>query len=212
MRILVIGDVVGDNGSEFLRRTLPSFKKNNGIDLCIVNGENSAQGNGIHPHSAEHLLASGADVITTGNHVLRRAEIYPKLDEEQESYNSLVSINHAHFVMVPTFIDNEERTGAVIEMLAYQGKQILTPAYFEKTLVGREMRDEDSEEMLYVIFDNRVYDVGLVYNVGNLKATLAACLTARQNVLSSQWNAYKKSAERSERKINEELAKISEQQ
>ena len=44
--------------------------------------ENSAQGNGIHPHSAEHLLASGADVITTGNHVLRRAEIYPKLDEE----------------------------------------------------------------------------------------------------------------------------------
>lgn len=82
MRILVIGDVVGDNGSEFLRRTLPSFKKNNAIDLCIVNGENSAQGNGIHPHSAEHLLASGADVITTGNHVLRRAEIYPKLDEE----------------------------------------------------------------------------------------------------------------------------------
>ena len=58
MKILVIGDVVGDNGSEFLRRTLPSFKKNNGIDLCIVNGENSAQGNGIHPHSAEHLLAS----------------------------------------------------------------------------------------------------------------------------------------------------------
>ena len=137
---------------------------------------------------------------------------YPKLDEEQESYNSLVSINHAHFVMVPTFIDDEDRTGAVIEMLAYQGKQILTPAYFEKTLVGREMRDEESEEMLYVIFDNRVYDVGLVYNVGNLKATLAACLTARQNVLSSQWNAYKKSAERSERKINEELAKISEQQ
>lgn len=82
MRILVIGDVVGDNGSEFLRRTLPSFKKNNDIDLCIVNGENSAQGNGIHPHSAEHLLASGADVITTGNHVLRRAEIYQKLDEE----------------------------------------------------------------------------------------------------------------------------------
>lgn len=82
MKILVIGDVVGDNGSEFLRRTLPSFKKNNAIDLCIVNGENSAQGNGIHPHSADHLLASGADVITTGNHALRRAEIYQKFDEE----------------------------------------------------------------------------------------------------------------------------------
>lgn len=82
MRILVIGDVVGDNGCDFLRRTLPSFKKQNAIDLCIVNGENSAQGNGIHPHSAEHLLTSGADVITTGNHGMRRAEIYPKYDDE----------------------------------------------------------------------------------------------------------------------------------
>ena len=82
MRILAIGDVVGDNGCEFLRRTLPQFKKFNAIDLCIVNGENSAQGNGIHPHSAEHLLASGADVITTGNHALRRQEIYGKFDEE----------------------------------------------------------------------------------------------------------------------------------
>ncbi len=82
MRILAIGDVVGDNGCEFLRRTLPQFKKFNAIDLCIVNGENSAQGNGIHPHSAEHLLASGADVITTGNHALRRQEIYTKFDEE----------------------------------------------------------------------------------------------------------------------------------
>lgn len=82
MNILVIGDVVGTNGCEFLRRTLPAFKKFNGIDLCIVNGENSAQGNGILPQSAEHILTSGADIITTGNHALRRFEIYDKFDEE----------------------------------------------------------------------------------------------------------------------------------
>ncbi|MBR5233985.1 MAG: TIGR00282 family metallophosphoesterase [Clostridia bacterium] len=82
MKILAIGDVVGTNGCDFLRKTLPSFKRNNGIDLCIVNGENSAQGNGILPQSAEHLLTSGADVITTGNHAFRRFEIYNKFDEE----------------------------------------------------------------------------------------------------------------------------------
>ena len=82
MNILVIGDVVGTNGCEFLRRTLPAFKKHNGIDLCIVNGENSAQGNGILQQSAEHILTSGADIITTGNHALRRFEIYDKFDEE----------------------------------------------------------------------------------------------------------------------------------
>lgn len=82
MNILAIGDVVGTNGCEFLRRTLPAFKRHNGIDLCIVNGENSAQGNGILPQSAEHILTSGADIITTGNHALRRFEIYNKFDEE----------------------------------------------------------------------------------------------------------------------------------
>ena len=82
MNILAVGDVVGTNGCEFLRKTLPAFKKLKKIDVCIVNGENSAQGNGILPQSANHLLDSGADLITTGNHALRRFEIYDKFDEE----------------------------------------------------------------------------------------------------------------------------------
>lgn len=82
MNILAIGDVVGTNGCEFLRKNLPAFKKLKNIDVCIVNGENSAQGNGILPQSANHLLDSGADLITTGNHALRRFEIYDKFDEE----------------------------------------------------------------------------------------------------------------------------------
>lgn len=81
MNILAIGDVVGTSGCEFLRRHLPSLKKTYGIDLCIVNGENSAEGNGITPASATHIFSSGADVITTGNHVFRRHEIYDFLDE-----------------------------------------------------------------------------------------------------------------------------------
>ena len=82
MNILAIGDVVGVNGCDFLRRTLPTFKKYKKIDLCIVNGENSAQGNGILPQSAEHILDSGADLITTGNHAFKRFEIYDTFDDE----------------------------------------------------------------------------------------------------------------------------------
>jgi hypothetical protein len=81
MNILAIGDVVGTAGCDFLRNHLPALKKMYGIDLCIINGENSADGNGITPGSAMHLLTSGADVITTGNHVFRRREIYNYLDE-----------------------------------------------------------------------------------------------------------------------------------
>ena len=59
MQILCIGDVVGSHGCDFLRRTLPAFKRTKGIDVVIANGENSSGGNGITPASANHLLDSG---------------------------------------------------------------------------------------------------------------------------------------------------------
>ena len=65
MQILCIGDVVGSHGCDFLRRTLPAFKRTKGIDVVIANGENSSDGNGITPASANHLLDSGVDIITT---------------------------------------------------------------------------------------------------------------------------------------------------
>lgn len=83
MNILCIGDVVGSVGCEFLRRQLPSLKKLKAIDMVIVNGENSADGNGITPVSAKHILDSGADVITGGNHSFRRFEMYPFFDESE---------------------------------------------------------------------------------------------------------------------------------
>ena len=58
MNILAIGDVVGAGGCDFLRAHLPSFKKLNQIDVCIVNGENAAPGNGITPAAAQDLFTS----------------------------------------------------------------------------------------------------------------------------------------------------------
>ena len=81
VRILCIGDVVGTAGCSFLRSHLPAFKKLHKVDLTICNGENSADGNGITPKSADHLLTSGVDVITLGNHSFRRQEVYSYLDE-----------------------------------------------------------------------------------------------------------------------------------
>ncbi len=83
MNILAIGDVVSNIGCEYLRKKLPSLKKMYGVDFCIVNGENSAAGNGITPQSADFLFDSGADLITTGNHVFRRREIYDRLDTDR---------------------------------------------------------------------------------------------------------------------------------
>ncbi len=81
MKILILGDVVSNIGCEHIRKILPDLKRKEGIDFCIANGENSAAGNGITPFSAQYLFDSGVDIITTGNHVYRRKEIYDFLDE-----------------------------------------------------------------------------------------------------------------------------------
>lgn len=82
MKILCIGDVVGSAGCQHLRQVLPGLKRQYAVDVCIVNGENAADGNGITPHAADYIWDSGADVVTTGNHVFRRPEIVDKLDSE----------------------------------------------------------------------------------------------------------------------------------
>ena len=59
MRVLCIGDVVGKIGCEFLREKLPAIKRVKNIDLTICNGENSADGNGITPSSADWYIYTG---------------------------------------------------------------------------------------------------------------------------------------------------------
>lgn len=73
-RLLFIGDVVGRAGCDFLSKKLSGIKRLYGIDVTVVNGENSAQGNGINRRSADSILRAGADVITTGNHAFHKRD------------------------------------------------------------------------------------------------------------------------------------------
>ena len=74
MKLLFIGDVVGEVGCRFLSRKLPQLRRELGADITIVNGENSANGNGITAYSAAQLFSCGADLITTGNHAFQRRD------------------------------------------------------------------------------------------------------------------------------------------
>lgn len=80
MKILAVGDVVGASGCEFLMRHLRRARQAYGVDLCIVNGENSARGNGVTADSCETLFDAGADVLTMGNHTYQKREVYDYLD------------------------------------------------------------------------------------------------------------------------------------
>jgi metallophosphoesterase (TIGR00282 family) len=69
MRILFVGDVVGRPGRDAVAALLPKLRDELRVDLAIVNGENAAGGAGLTAEIARELQASGADVVTTGNHV-----------------------------------------------------------------------------------------------------------------------------------------------
>lgn len=80
MKVLCVGDVVGSAGCRHLAKVLPKIKRQYGVDVCIVNGENAADGNGTTPTAAKLLFDAGADVITGGNHTYRRPEFAEYLD------------------------------------------------------------------------------------------------------------------------------------
>jgi hypothetical protein len=83
MRCLVIGDIIGKPGRLAVGHVLPDLRHELDLDLVIANGENVAAGAGLTPSLAEELLSSGIDVLTSGNHIWDKREIYDYLDTDR---------------------------------------------------------------------------------------------------------------------------------
>jgi hypothetical protein len=77
---LLIGDVIGKPGRLAVEAILPGLREERGIDFVTANGENLAGGMGLTVSTAEALLGAGVDVITSGNHIWDKREIYEYLD------------------------------------------------------------------------------------------------------------------------------------
>lgn len=83
MIAVFVGDVVGNAGCAALAKALPEIKREYGADIAIVNGENSAEQNGISSESAAMIYNAGADVITTGNHAFKRHSISGEFERRE---------------------------------------------------------------------------------------------------------------------------------
>jgi len=79
----MIGDVVGDPGMEVLERRLPALIRENSADFVVVNGENAAGGFGLTADLLKRIIAAGADLVTSGNHVWEKREFWPALEGEE---------------------------------------------------------------------------------------------------------------------------------
>lgn len=83
MKLVFIGDVCYKPGRKFLTERLKSILKEYEAEFCVVNGENSAGGKGINQAVAREIFDAGADVITTGNHIWAKKEVFNFIDSEK---------------------------------------------------------------------------------------------------------------------------------
>ena len=83
MKLLFIGDVVGEPGRKAVKALVPKLRELHRLDMVIANGENSAGGSGITPKTAAELYDGGVDVITTGDHLWDQKEVLQLLESEK---------------------------------------------------------------------------------------------------------------------------------
>jgi 2',3'-cyclic-nucleotide 2'-phosphodiesterase len=86
VNILFVGDVFGSAGRHIVREHLPHVLETNAVDLLVINGENAAGGFGITPSIADELFDLGAHVITTGNHIWDKKEIFEYMTVPADSH------------------------------------------------------------------------------------------------------------------------------
>lgn len=82
MKILFIGDIVGSPGREAIKKLVPRLRQESGIDFVIANAENASGGSGITAKVADELFASGVDVLTSGDHIWKKPEIFELINRE----------------------------------------------------------------------------------------------------------------------------------
>jgi len=83
VKILFIGDIVGQPGRRAVAELLPQLRRQHALDFVIANGENSAGGSGITPKTAEEIFSAGVDVITSGDHLWDQKEVMELLANEK---------------------------------------------------------------------------------------------------------------------------------
>lgn len=148
MKILIVGDIVGSPGRETLKTYLE--KKKNEYDFIIVNGENAAAGFGITTKIAEEFQNWGCDVITSGNHIWDKREIYEYLDRSERL------LRPANYPDVDTpgkgYTIVEDRKGNKIGVISLQGRVFMPPidCPFKK---AREIIEEIRKVTKFIIVD-----------------------------------------------------------
>ena len=128
----MLGDVVGEPGLMILEKRLPLLIKEYKADFTIVNGENAATGFGLTAETLDRILASGADAVTSGNHVWEKREFWPVLESSVQPNGKPVLRPANYPVMPPDKVPGRgwmilKKNGLSVLVLNLQGRELMTP-------------------------------------------------------------------------------------
>ena len=152
LRILFLGDIVGEPGRKAVKSRLPDIKSEHSVDFIIVNGENSAGGRGITPKICIELLRAGAAVITTGDHAWDQIEIMEFFPTEPRLLRPL---NYPPGTPGFGSIVLETKKGNVAVM-NLQGRAFIQPPLENPFLIAeieaKRLREEEGAKVIFVDF------------------------------------------------------------
>lgn len=126
VRILYIGDIFGRPGRSIVRERLPELVSEYAPDLVLANGENAAAGFGITPKLVDELLGLGIDVLTTGNHIWDKKEIFSYLAEHADG-PLLRPANYPPQVPGRGLYVGKTRAGLEFAVINLQGRVFMPP-------------------------------------------------------------------------------------
>ncbi len=129
----------------------------------------------------------------------------PKYDEAQETYYHCVNNTACPFIMIPVTSQDPERAGNIVEALAHKGRDLVKVAFYDITLKSKSSRDEQSAEMLDLIFDNMVYDIAFFGNFGDIGNLANNMMAAKNTNLSSEYAKIEKKVTKTMEKFIEDI-------
>ena len=155
---------------------------------------------------------TGANIVNNNNYVFSNSDMQgitmkrdvqddfaiiptPKYDEAQDSYNTICNTWLASGIGVPMICSDYERTGLVMETLAYYSNEYLTPAVYEVTLKGKVARDDDSSIMLDLIYRDTYFDMVTVFNFADTSTMLRDAVLGETENFASSYASVKASAQ-----------------
>jgi hypothetical protein len=125
----------------------------------------------------------------------------PKYDKTQKEYYNCISIHQSGLVSIPTTAPDTERTGIILEALSAESRFTVMPAYYDLALKGKYLRDDESEDMLDILFNGRIYDIGGLYHFGGFPDKWLRIYATKSRDLVSMY-------EKSENTIQKDIDKL----